>query len=53
LKRGSTRSHPLEISIWKRLWICPKADCGVVMLVVVTVVVVMVMMMMMMMTYHW
>jgi len=24
--RGSTRSHTLECSLWKRLWACPKTD---------------------------
>jgi hypothetical protein len=26
LGRGSTRSHTLEYSLWKRLWTCPKTD---------------------------
>jgi len=28
-KRGSTRSHSVQNSLWKRLWTCRKADCGV------------------------
>jgi len=24
---GSSRSHNLEISLWKRLWICRNTDC--------------------------
>ena len=27
--RGSTRSHYVESSLWKRLWTCLKADCMV------------------------
>jgi hypothetical protein len=28
LEGGSTRSHPVENSLWKRLWTCRKTDCG-------------------------
>ena len=27
-QRGSTRSHSLENSFWKRLWTCRKTDYG-------------------------
>jgi hypothetical protein len=27
IEKGSTRSHPVENSLWKRLWTCRKADC--------------------------
>ena len=26
-KRGSTKSHSVENSLWKRLWTCSKTDC--------------------------
>jgi hypothetical protein len=26
IERGSTRSHPVENSLWKRLWTCRKTD---------------------------
>jgi hypothetical protein len=26
--RGSSRSHCLENSLWKRLWTCRKTECG-------------------------
>jgi len=26
--RGSTSSHCVENSLWKRLWSCRKTDCG-------------------------
>jgi hypothetical protein len=29
LERGSTRSHSLQNSLWNKLWICRKTDCGV------------------------
>jgi hypothetical protein len=29
LERGSPRSHCVENSLWKRLWTCRKADCGI------------------------
>jgi len=48
LKRGNTRSHCVDSSLWKRLWICPEADCGVVMMVVKVVVG-----MMKEMSYNW
>jgi hypothetical protein len=28
IERGSTRSHSVENSLWKRLRTCRKADCG-------------------------
>jgi len=28
IDRGSTRSHYVESSLWKRLWFCRKTDCG-------------------------
>jgi hypothetical protein len=28
IEGGSTRSHSVENSLWKRLWDCRKADCG-------------------------
>jgi hypothetical protein len=28
VKRGSTRSHSVENSLWKSLWTCSKTDCG-------------------------
>jgi hypothetical protein len=28
IARGSTRSHPVENSLWKRLRTCRKTDCG-------------------------
>ena len=46
LKRGSTRSHPVENWLWKRLWTCPKADCRIVMVAVMVVVCVVIMVMM-------
>jgi len=30
LKVGSTRLHSEEISLWKRLWICHKSDCTMI-----------------------
>jgi hypothetical protein len=27
-ERRSTRSHSVENSLWKRLWICRETDCG-------------------------
>jgi hypothetical protein len=27
IERGSTRSHSMENSLWKRLWTCRKTDC--------------------------
>jgi len=29
LTKGSTRSRLVEKSLWKKVWICSKADCGV------------------------
>jgi len=28
IERGSTKWHSVENSLWKRLWTCSKADCG-------------------------
>jgi hypothetical protein len=28
IERGSTRSRCAENSLWKKLWACRKADCG-------------------------
>ena len=28
IERGITRSHIVENSLWKRLWTCCEADCG-------------------------
>ena len=28
VERGSTRSHTLEKSLWKKLWTCRKTDYG-------------------------
>jgi len=28
IERGSTRSHPVESSLWKTLWTCRMTDSG-------------------------
>jgi hypothetical protein len=44
IERGSTRSHFLKNSLWKRLWICRKTDY-------MLMIMMMIMMMMMMIFY--